>query len=90
MHGKAKHDLSVLCCWHCVVNDLATSGPKYNVHMKFHEDLICRFNTIVSALPQDYRKMTYPMQLRSKVGVDTCAKIRKRAPVIPRPVASQH
>jgi len=31
-----------------------------DISIKFHRDLICRFDVMVSALLQDYRKMAYP------------------------------
>jgi len=32
-----------------------------DVHTKFHWDLVCCFDVMISALLQDYRKMAYPM-----------------------------
>jgi len=31
-----------------------------DISIKFHRDLICRFDVMVNALLQDYRKMAYP------------------------------
>jgi len=40
------------------LNNQTTSSLKYDVHTKFHANLIYNFDIIVSALVQD--KMTYP------------------------------
>jgi len=50
-----------LCCWrqlaNTIVNNQTTSGPKHDVHTKFHEDLICRFDVIVIGLSKYTQKM---------------------------------
>jgi len=46
--------------WQIQLNGLTSSNPTYDIHTKFHGDLICRFDITISALMQDYWKRTTP------------------------------
>jgi len=56
--------------WRIRLNGLTCFNLTYDIHTKFHGDLICRFDVMISTPLQDYqKKIIYPTCIRGSLSV---------------------